>query len=172
MGSDGKLLRKEVEEAENEDEDAPEPSAESERKVTEAEVPAAALAMLKKIAGGAKITEFAEEVEHGGTFYEGSWKGPAGEKFDALVSAAGALAEIEQEIAADQIPEAVLVAAQKAAGKDVALGLEKKTMVLYEVRFQKGDRRVELLLGPDGRCVDKKAKRTKKHDERHEHDDR
>ena len=172
VGSDGKLLRKEVEEADDEDEDAHEPSGESERNVTEAEVPVAALAMLKKMAAGAKITEFAEEVEHGGKFYEGSWKGPAGENFDGLVSTAGALVEIEQEISADQIPEAVLAAAQNAAGKDASLSLEKKTMVLYEVHFQKGDRRVELLLSPDGRRVDQEAKKTKKHDERHEHDDR
>ncbi|MCC6358057.1 MAG: hypothetical protein IT450_04885, partial [Phycisphaerales bacterium] len=49
-----------------------------EKKVKEADVPAPALAALKKLAGGAAFTEFAEEVEHGVKYYEGSWKGPDG----------------------------------------------------------------------------------------------
>jgi len=162
VAPDGKLLRKEVEEDED---DAHKASGESERKVTESEVPAAALATLKKMAAGAKITEFAEEIEHGGTFYEGSWKGPSGRNVDVLVTAAGALVEIEEKTGADGVPGAVLAAAQKAAGKDVKLGLEKKTMILYEVHFRKGQRRVELLLTPDGRRV----KEPKEHHERHEH---
>ena len=50
----------------------------TERQVAEAQVPAAALATLKKLAAGAKIYEFAEEVEYGHTFYEGSWKTASG----------------------------------------------------------------------------------------------
>ena len=80
------------------------PSGESERKVTESEVPSAALATLTKMAAGAKITEFAEEIEHGGTFYEGSWKNPSGGKVDVLVTAAGDLVEIEEKVGTDEAP--------------------------------------------------------------------
>ena len=163
VAPDGKLLKKEVEERKGKHK----PSGESERKMTEAEVPAAALATLKKMAAGAKITEFAEEVEHGSKFYEGSWKGPDG-NVDVLVTAAGALVEIEKKVGTKGVPQAVLAAAQKAAGKDAKLGLEKKTKILYEVHFKKGDRRVELLLTPDGRCVGKEDKKHHEEKEREE----
>jgi len=127
----------------------------TERKVTETEVPTAALATLKKLAAGAKITEFAEEIEHGHTFYEGSWKSPAGGNVDVLVTSTGDLVEIEEQVGADQVPAAVLATAQKAADKDAQLVFEKKTMLLYEVKFQKGSQQHELLLTPDGRRVEK-----------------
>ena len=95
----------------------------SERAVKENEVPAAALATLKKLAGAAAITEFAEEIEHGNKFYEGSWKGPDG-NVDALVTE---------------------------AGKEAKLMWEKKTLVLYEVHFKKDGKGREIILTPDGR---------------------
>ena len=64
---------------------------ESERKIKEAEVPAAALAALKKVANGAKLSEFTEEKEHGHTFYEGSYAGPDG-NVDVLVTPTGIVA--------------------------------------------------------------------------------
>jgi len=163
----GKLLGKEEEEKE-EGEEEEKVAGESERKVTEAEVPAPALAALKKLAAGARITEFAEEVEHGHTFYEGSWKAASGANRDVLVTASGDLVEIEEEINADQVPGAVLKAARKAAGKEANLGLEKKTMVLYEIRFQKHGRRHELLLTPDGRPVEEAVEKGKRAEEEEE----
>jgi len=132
---------------------------EVERKVTKAEVPAAALATLKKLARGAKITEFAEEIEFGHTFYEGSWKAPSGAKMDVLVTKTGDLVEIEEQVGTDKVPAAVLKAARKAAGKGAQLAFEKKTMILYEVKFQKGDSRHELLLTPDGRRVEEEVEK-------------
>ncbi len=138
---------------------------ETERKVTAGEVSKAALATLKKMARGAKITEFAEEIEHGSTFYEGSWKGRSGANVDVLVTDAGALVEIEQEIAANKVPAAALKAARKAAGKNVKLACERKTMILYEIKFRKGDGFHELLLTPDGRLVEKEVEKGKSDDE-------
>jgi uncharacterized membrane protein YkoI len=138
---------------------------EVERKVTEAEVPATALATLKKLAAGAKITEFAEEIEHGHTFYEGSWKSHSGAKMDVLVTQTGDLVEIEERISTDQVPAAVLKVVRKAAGKDAQLSFEKKTMILYEVKFRKGDRRHELLLTPDGRRVEEEVEKGKTEDD-------
>ena len=148
---------------------------EGERKVTEADVPAAALATLKKLADGAKITEFAEEVEFGHTFYEGSWKHRSGANMDVLVTQTGDLVEIEQEVDIDKVPAAALKMARKAAGKDVELAFEKKTMILYEVKFQKGDSRHELLLTPDGRRVEEQIEKGKpgnKDDEDKDGDDK
>ena len=154
IAADGTLLGKEIEEAETGQQ-----KKEYEREVTEAQVPAAALAALKKLAAGVKITEFAEEFEHGHMFYEGSWKGRSGSNVDVLVTAAGDLVEIEEQVGADQVPDAVLAAVRKAAGKDARLGFERKTMILYEVKFRKGDRRHELLLTPDGRRVEEEVEK-------------
>ncbi|MCD6392496.1 MAG: hypothetical protein J7M40_03215 [Planctomycetes bacterium] len=142
---------------------------ETERKVTAAEVSKAALATLKKMAHGAKITEFAEEIEHGSKFYEGSWKGREGANVDVLVTDAGALVEIEQHIAADKVPAAALKAARKAAGKKVDLACERKTMVLYEIKFRKGDGLCEMLLTPDGRLVKEQVEKGKSDDDGEHH---
>jgi len=138
-----------------------EQAAEAERKVTEAEVPAAALAALKKLAAGAEITEFTEEIEYGHTFYEGSWKSPAGANMDVLVTPTGDLVEIEEQVGIEVVPAAALKAARKAAGKDTKLEFEKKTMILYEVKFEKDKARHELLLTPDGRRVEEQVEKGK-----------
>lgn len=124
--------------------------AEQEREVAESEVPAPALAALKRHAGDARITEFAEEIEHGHTYYEGSWQGAHG-YVDTLVTAAGDLVEVEEEVAEDAMPKAVLAGARHAAGGDAKLYFEKKTLILYEVKFAKDGKRHELLFFPDGR---------------------
>ncbi len=135
-----------------------------ERQVTESQVPAKALVALKKLAAGAKFTGFAEEVEHGSTFYEGSWKTPSGANMDVLVTPAGALVEIEKQIDAGKVPAAVLALARKAAGKDTELMFEKKTMIQYEVKFGKGEHRHEMLLTPDGRLVEQEIGKGKSDD--------
>ena len=123
---------------------------EQERKVKAAEVPAPVLDALKKLAGDKKITEFSEEIEHGKTYYEGSWKTTDG-KIDALVTPTGDLVEIEQGVSADNVPKPVLKQARKTAGKNAKLYFEKKTIIMYEVHFRKDGRRHELVLSPDGR---------------------
>lgn len=129
------------------------PAPEQERQVKEAEVPPAALAALKKLCGGAPLTEFSEELEHGGRFYEGSWKTQAGSKVNALVTEAGDTVEIEEQVTADQVPAAVLAAGRKVAGADAQFYCEKKTMILYELKFRKDGKRNEMLYTPDGRAA-------------------
>ena len=125
---------------------------ESEREVKESEVPKAALEALKRHANNAAFTEFAEEIEHGHTFYEGSYKGASGH-VDVLVTDTGDLVEIEEAISSDKAPAVVQAEARKAAGKDAKLRFEKKTMVLYEVHFKQGSEEQEVVLTPDGRPV-------------------
>jgi hypothetical protein len=160
-------------EKEKKTEKQPTKQEESERSVKASEVPKAAMQTLKKLAAGAEITEFAEEVEHGSTFYEGSWINKAGAKTDVLVTAAGDLVEIEESVEVDQVPKATLAAARKAAGPDNPLRFEKKTVVLYEVKFRKDERGHELLLTPDGRHVEEQVQKGKgaKEEEDEEADD-
>lgn len=122
---------------------------ESERKVKESDVPAAALVALKKLAAGAPITEFAEEIEHGCTYYEGSWKGPDG-NIDGLVTEAGDVVEIEESITEDKAPRSVRSAAEKEAGKDGKITWERKTVYLYEIHFKKDGKGRELVFSADG----------------------
>jgi len=125
-------------------------SEEQERTIKENEVPAAALAALKKLAGSATITEFAEEIEHGHKFYEGSWKGPDG-NVDALVTESGDVVEIEESIPADKVPAGVRAASEKEAGKGVELTFEKKTVYFYEVHFKKDGKGCERIFTADAR---------------------
>jgi uncharacterized membrane protein YkoI len=165
VAPDGTLLGKEVEERKAEEEEEEKEGkareGEAEREVTLAQVPPAAAAALKKLAKGAKITEFAEEIENGRKFYEGSWKTPSGQNVDVLVTAAGDLVEIEETVSANQAPAAVLAAARKAAGANADLMVEKKTMILYEAKFQKDGRTRELLLTPDGRPYQQETNKKK-----------
>jgi len=123
---------------------------EQERVVKESEVPAAALAALKKLAGSASITEFAEEIEHGAKFFEGSWKGPDG-NVDGLVTESGTVVEIEESIPTEKVPAAVRAAAAKGVGEGTKISFERKTMYLYEIHFDKDGKEGEMLFTPDGR---------------------
>lgn len=130
--------------------DQPGKPLEQERQVKETEVPKAALDALKKLAGAAALTEFAEEIEHQHKFYEGSWKGATG-NVDALVTEAGDLVELEEVVPADKVPAAARAEVEKVAGKDATLTWEKKTYIMYEVHFKKDGKGHEVLLTPDGR---------------------
>ena len=139
--------------------------ADQERKVKESEVPKAALEALKRHANTATLTDFAEEVEHGHTFYEGSYKGASG-NVDVLVTETGDLVEIEEAILGDKAPAVVRAEASKAAGKDAQLRFEKKTMVRYEVHFKKEGKGQEIVFTPDGRLAHAKhAKESEKDEE-------
>lgn len=140
------------------------PAGDHERKVKEAEVPRAALEALRKAAQNAAFTEFAEEVEHGHKFYEGSYKGPNG-NVDVVVTESGDLVVIEEIVPADGVPAAVRAALEKAAGKDAKPTWEKKTVVMYEVHFRKEGKSKELVFTPDGRQHEEEGARAGEKDE-------
>lgn len=125
---------------------------EKERKVKESEVPAAAMAGLKKASGQDKFDQIEEEIEDGHKFYEGQWKGPNG-RIEALVTEFGDLVEIEEHVSPDKVPAAVRVAAEKDSGKDATVMWEKKTAFTYEVHFKKGGKHHEMLFAPTGAQV-------------------
>lgn len=127
-----------------------------EREVSEQEVPPAALAALKKLSAGAQITEFAEEIEHGQKFYEGSWKAPEG-NVDALVTEAGDVVEIEERCPAEKVPAAVRAAIEREAGKGAEVTYERKTFYVYEAHFKKDGKGREMVLTPVGRHFDEEG---------------
>ncbi len=123
---------------------------EQERQVQESEVPEAALSALKKLAGSNAFTAFAEEVEHGITYYEGSWKGANG-NVDGLVTKAGDVVEIEESIAKGKAPAGVRKAAAKGAGEGTEMTFERKTVYLYEIHFTREGKKAEMVFSADGR---------------------
>jgi len=123
---------------------------EQERQVTEAQVPKAAVEALHKLAQSAAITDYAEEIEHGNKFYEGSWKGPMG-NVDGLVTDSGDFVELEESVPADNVPAAVRAQAARCAGDDAKVAFERKTMVIYEIHYQRGEKEHEAMFTPDGR---------------------
>lgn len=145
------------------------PAGDHERKVKEAEVPKAALEALRKAANNAAFTEFAEEVEHGHKFYEGSYKGPNG-NVDVVVTEAGDLVVIEEVVPADSVPAAVRAALEKEAGKDAKATWEKKTIVMFEVHFKKDGKSKELVFTPEGRPFHEEGDKKGEKDEDDEKD--
>lgn len=139
-----------------------------EKKVKEADVPKAALDALKKLANGAAFTDFAEEVEHGHKYYEGSWKGPDG-NVDGLVTEAGDVVELEESIPADKAPGIVRGAAERDAGKDAKVSYERKTVYLYEIHYKKGGKGHETIFMADGRVFHEEGE--KKGESRDKDDD-
>lgn len=125
------------------------PHQDGERKIQEAEAPAAAVAALKRLAGSATITQFTEETEHGVKYYEGTWQSADG-KVDGLVTETGDVVEIEEKVPADKVPASVRTAVQREAG-DAALHFERKTLFLYEVHYKKDGKGHELIYSADGR---------------------
>ena len=134
-------------------------AAEHERKVKESEVPAAAVAALKKLAAGAEITQYEQAVKHGETTYEGQWKTRAG-KMEVVVTPAGDMVASEEGLAADAIPSAVVATAKKAAGGS-ELQYEKVTEVHYKAKYKKDDQRHKMTLSPTGRTIKSEAKTVK-----------
>lgn len=140
-------------EGENQKYEQHEEGEEHEERVSAGEVPKAALAALRKLAGGRKIVELTREREHGHVFYEGSWKTKQGRQVDTLVTPEGDLVEIEEQVPAAEVPAAALAKLRKLAGEDTRFAFEKKTMILYEAKFRSNGRFHEVLLTPDGRII-------------------
>ncbi len=130
--------------------------AEHERVVKESEVPAGAVAAIKRMAGGAQIAKYEEEMENGETFYEGQWKGANG-KMEVLVTAQGDVVEMEEVVTADAVPAAVAATAKAAAGSN-ELQYEKVTEVHYKAKYKQGDQRHKLVVSPTGRTIKTEVK--------------
>src|SRR5262249_9341846 len=125
---------------------------EHERKVKESEVPAAAVAAIKKLAGGAEIMQYEEETENGETFYEGSWKTPRG-KMEVLVTPQGDVVVTEEGMSIDRIPAAAASAAKKWAPAGTELRWEKVMEVRYEAKYKKDGTKHEIVLTPTGKTI-------------------
>jgi uncharacterized membrane protein YkoI len=139
IAPDGTLLGRAVE-SEEDDED----------ELTIDQVPEPARAALLELAGGANIIEAEREREHGAVIYEAEWV-KNGTKYEAAVTADGALLEIEEIIPVEQAPTAVRAAIAKHFGPNAKVVVEKTMIVVYEVEARIDGKEREILVLPTGR---------------------
>lgn len=126
------------------------PAQSKERRIAESDVPAAALAALKKAAAGAKFEELEEETTAGHKHYEAEWRAN-GAEVEMAVTADGDIIEMEEAIAADAAPAGVRAAAKAAAG-DAKFTVSKLTITVYEVEYSVAGKHHEKMFLADG-CV-------------------
>ncbi len=119
------------------------------------QLPARAKEALLKLADGNAITEIESEKEHGVQIYEAAWM-VNGKEVEAEVTADGILLETEQGVAADEVPQAVRDAAQKALAGAEKVHYEMHTVVFYEVEGKVNGKNKELKISPTGKVSGQK----------------
>jgi hypothetical protein len=128
-----------------------------EKKITRSELPPAVEKTVVAQSAGATIRGFSEEKENGQTYYEAELT-IDGHSKDILIDAAGAIAEVEEEVATDSLPKAVRDSLQARAGKGKLGKVESITkhdkLVAYEAVVVRDGKKSEIQVGPDGKPLD------------------
>jgi hypothetical protein len=123
-----------------------------ERKISRKDVPIAVINAFKAAYPTATIKGYAREKEHGKTFYEIESKdGSIGR--DVLYNPDGTIAEIEETIAANDLPSAIQEAIRTKYPGAVVTKAEKTTVgekVTYEVIARRGKKRLSMEFDADG----------------------
>jgi hypothetical protein len=127
-----------------------------EKKIERSALPSAVEKAVQAETQGATIKGFAEEREHGKTFYEAETM-VNGHSRDVLFAGDGTVAEIEEEVAFDSLSASVQAGLTgKAAGGKITKveSLTKKgKLVAYEAQVKKGSKSSEVQVGPDGKSL-------------------
>lgn len=129
---------------------------EQEKKVTESQIPQPVLKAFNETYPGAIVKECAEEIKHNNTLYEISCVFQ-GRPIDVLYNVDGAVAETEELISADALPDAVKATINKKF-KAIINQVEKKYQdgkTFYEVKLTIGDDSYEVLYSDAGKVVEK-----------------
>lgn len=124
----------------------------AEKKVQLKDVPAPVQAAVREHTRDSTIKAVIEEADKGKLSYEVETT-RAGKARDLVFDAAGALVEVEEEMAMEAAPAAVR-SALGAHGKVIKLeSLTKGGVVTYEAQVEKGGKRSEVLVDTDGKPV-------------------
>lgn len=127
-----------------------------EKKLTHAQIPAAAAATLDRETKGSTVKGFSTEKDKGKILYEAATV-VAGHTRDISVGADGTLVEVEEEIAMTSLPQQVQDALTvKAKGAEITKieTLTKKTgLVAYEAATLKNGKKGEIQVGPKGETL-------------------
>jgi uncharacterized membrane protein YkoI len=130
----------------------------NEVKVKMKDLPAAVQKAVQEQSKGATLHGLSKEVEGGKTFYEAELK-VNGHGRDVLIDPAGAVVEVEEEVALAAVSGPVKAGVQKAAAGAKLIKLESitrnNTLAAYEVTVRKGGKTSEVKLSPDGSLMEK-----------------
>ena len=132
-------------------------AAAQEKKITARQVPAAVITAFKTSYPNAAIRGYAQEKENGKVFYEIESREGTTQR-DILYNADGTVAEIEESIAAADLPAAAQEAIHEKYPKAVIVLAEKTTAgdrVGYEVVARQGKRRITMEFDADGKVLSK-----------------
>lgn len=126
-----------------------------EKKLTRKQVPAAVLTAFEKAYPAATVKGYSKEVEKGKVYFEiESMDGKTGR--DVLYNADGTVAEVEESMAAGDLPAAVRAAVVKEYPKGTISKAEKTTRgndVTYEVHLMIGKSKHEVVVDPNGKVI-------------------
>jgi uncharacterized membrane protein YkoI len=123
-----------------------------ESKIQKKDLPAAVQKAMESEVQGSTVKGFAKEIEDGKTFYEVETT-KNGHTRDLLFDPSGSLVEVEEEVALDSLPAAVKSAL---SGQGKLLKVEsvtKGTTTVYEGHIEKGGKKSEVKVTPDGKPV-------------------
>ena len=126
-----------------------------ESKIKEKDVPQAVIAAFKSAYPNATVRGYAKEKENGKLFYEIESKDGTTMR-DLLYNPDGSIAEIEETVAAADLPAAARQAIQAKYPKAVVSRAEKTTQgnkIEYEVSARRGKQRINLSFDADGKLL-------------------
>ena len=128
-----------------------------EEKIQRADLPPAVEKTVAAQSLGATIKGFSQEKENGQTYYEAEMA-VAGHTKDVLIDTAGAVVEVEEQVALDALPATVKDGLQAKAGKGKILKVESLTkhdkLIAYEAKVLTDGKKSEIQVGPDGKPLD------------------
>lgn len=130
------------------------PSFAQEKKLQKSDLPAAVQKTADEQAKGATVKGYSSEKEDGKLIYEVQLT-VNGKSRDVSIDSAGAVIEIEDQVAFDSLPTAVQDGLKKKAAAGKVLSVESLTkkgkLVAYEAVVQTGTKKKEIQVGPDGK---------------------
>jgi uncharacterized membrane protein YkoI len=133
-------------------------AAAQEKKITAGDVPAAIMSAFKSAYPNATIRGYAREKENGKVFYEIESREGTTTR-DVLYNPDGTVAEIEESIAATDLPAEIQQAIKGKYPKAVITRAEKTTAgdkVSYEVVARQGKKRITLEVDASGKVLSNK----------------
>ena len=128
------------------------------RKIKRSDLPPAVEATVSASSVGASISGFSMEKENGRIFYEAEMT-VKGHSKDILMDSKGEIVEVEEEVAMAQLAPDVKngLLAKAGAAKIVKIEsiVKKGQLVAYEAQVEKGAKKSEIQVGPQGKTLRK-----------------
>jgi hypothetical protein len=132
-------------------------AAAQEKKIKRSDLPPAVEKTVAAQSNGATIRGFSQETEDGQLRYEAELI-VNGHSKDVAMDAAGAIVEVEEQVAIESLPPAVKEGLQAKAGKGKLFKVESivkhDKLVAYEAQVMTNGKRSEVQVGPDGKRLD------------------